>query len=216
MLRSFVQAAILVAVLWLGQHYWPWRELRHGAGVITAPVEPVQTTVAPYSVGAMGEYELTAMAEYAITARVLNTRRYRFEDGHDLAPIDIAVGWGRMSDEAIIDQLDISQSNRFYFYQWEGRPPLPPSEIISHSANMHLIPCNREVERALFALRRGSLVHLEGELVNARSKKGRTWRTSLSRTDTGAGACELMYVDSATLVSLPAESSTASSPLATK
>ena len=34
----------------------------------------------------------------------------------DLAPVDLALGWGRMSDEAILKDIQISQSGRFYFW----------------------------------------------------------------------------------------------------
>ena len=40
---------------------------------------------------------------------------------------------------------------------------------------------------------------LGGELVDAVRPDGFTWRTSLSREDTGAGACELFLVESAEL-----------------
>ena len=37
---------------------------------------------------------------------------------------------------------------------------------------------------------------MTGELVVVSSQGRGEWRSSLSRDDTGAGACELMYVDS--------------------
>ena len=46
----------------------------------------------PYSLGHVGGYDLTAVAEYSLTARVLSTRRYRYEKGCDLAPIDHFLG----------------------------------------------------------------------------------------------------------------------------
>ena len=72
----------------------------------------------------------------------------------------------------------------------------PPDEIVVSSANMHLIPATREVDRTLRNLPVGGLVHLEGALVDA-SKGKWTWRTSRTRTDTGPGACELFYVEQA-------------------
>jgi hypothetical protein len=44
-------------------------------------------------------------------------------------------------------------------------------------------------------LRPGALISAEGWLVDARAPNGAVWRTSLSRADSGAGACELMLVE---------------------
>ncbi len=67
--------------------------------------------------------------------------------------------------------------------------------IASHSANMHLIPANARVEATLRGLRSGNLVTLRGALVRAEGPNGFTWVSSLSRADTGDGACELVWVD---------------------
>ena len=44
-------------------------------------------------------------------------------------------------------------------------------------------------------LRIGTLIHLSGELVEATGPDIGTWRSSLSRTDDGNGACELVLVE---------------------
>jgi hypothetical protein len=41
-----------------------------------------------------------------------------------------------------------------------------------------------------------AVVHLRGTLVDATRDDGAWLRTSLTRTDTGAGACEVMLVES--------------------
>jgi hypothetical protein len=45
------------------------------------------------------------------------------------------------------------------------------------------------------AVRVGNVVRMTGELVEAHRSDGWTWRSSLSREDSGAGACELMLVE---------------------
>ncbi len=45
------------------------------------------------------------------------------------------------------------------------------------------------------SLRTGELIHLSGLLVEATGPEIGTWRSSLSRTDTGNGACELVWVE---------------------
>ena len=187
---------IAILALIAAYRYWPWRDVRYGPGVVAAE-EPVQLDSSEPHFGKVGDYKVTRLAEYTITARVLSSRRYRYGDGHDLVPIDLALGWGRMSDESVLDTLEISQAFRFYFYQWRGHPTIPPEEMATHSANVHIIPAGPEVEHAVFGLPRGAVVRLTGDLVQARDTAGHTWTSSLTRNDTGAGACELMYVRSA-------------------
>ena len=51
-----------------------------------------------------------------------------------------------MSDEAVIDQIEISQSGRWY--RWHSDALLIPKlEIQTHSANMHLIPADGFCEK---------------------------------------------------------------------
>jgi hypothetical protein len=59
---------------------------------------------------------------------------------------------------------------------------------------MHMIPADENVGRALAAVRPGQMVRLQGWLVEARRGDGWTWRSSLTREDSGHGACEVVYV----------------------
>ena len=135
-----------------------------------------------------------ALAEYTVSGRVLSATRYRLGRSADLAPVDLALGWGRMTDPRVIDRLDIHQSGRWYFWRYEGTPPLPVDEIARSSANVHLIPANRAVARALRRADAGQRITLRGYLVELRAADGWHWRSSLRRDDSGDGSCELMYV----------------------
>ncbi len=77
--------------------------------------------------------------------------------------------------------------------------PIPGSEIITHSANMHMIPASDEVEETLLSAIRGDIVDLQGYLVEVHGEKGWKWVSSLRRDDTGDGSCELVYVEKATV-----------------
>lgn len=61
---------------------------------------------------------------------------------------------------------------------------------------MHMIPANDAIEHQLKLIRAGNMVHLKGFLVEVTGKDGFRWKSSLSRTDTGGGACELVRVES--------------------
>ena len=58
-----------------------------------------------------------------------------------------------------------------------------------------LIPADAAVRRALRGVRPGALIQLSGQLVEVHSPKGWTIRSSMTRDDTGAGACEVVWVE---------------------
>lgn len=157
-----------------------------------APLQSdVPTPVRPFRLQAA---TLTPLAGFRIDARVLSRRDYARGRESELSPTDLALGWGRMREDAVLDRLDISQSGRWYFYRWRDAPPLPPGEIVRSSANMHFIPADAIAARELADVREGDRVRVEGWLVEAVAPDGWRWRSSLTRDDSGEGACELVYV----------------------
>ncbi len=144
----------------------------------------------------MDGWKLTAVAEYRLHARVLGTKTYRSGPQSGLVPTDVAVGWQRMSDSAVLDHLSLSMGNRFFFYEWSDTPPISQDEIKISAANNHVIAATDEVRSAIRWLRVGQIVTMKGYLVNATKTGGWTWNSSLKREDTGNGACELFYVES--------------------
>ncbi len=188
MLRAIFTVCMATAIWWL----WSGQDLRHPPG-ITAPTTPAQENIPPKSLGDFRGYQLQAQATFALHARVLHTKHY-WVGGENLVPYDVALGWGRMSDQAVLDRLEIAQSNRFFFYEWSDAPPIPPGEIVRSAANMHIISANGTVAGAVSKLRAGQLVAMRGYLVNVTGPNGFHWNTSMTRDDTGDGACEVFYV----------------------
>ena len=68
-------------------------------------------------------------------------------------------------------------------------------ETNSHVANMHLIPATPEIASQFKMAVHGQIVTMSGYLVRVDAKDGFHWISSMSRTDRGAGACELMWVE---------------------
>ena len=139
-------------------------------------------------------YRILPLQKFDFEARVLGTERYSMDREADLAQVDLALGWGPMADPAVLAKVKISQSGRYYYWhvdEW----PLPRREIEVNSANMHMIPASADVERALNSVKTGQHVRFSGYLVEARAPDGWRWVSSLTREDTGAGACELVWVE---------------------
>jgi len=159
-----------------------------------AAAEPRQWEVESSQPISLGHWTLTPRAHYDITARVLGRENYRFDTLADLSAEDLALGWGPMSDNRVVDHVEIAQSGRFYFWKTASPAGLDPQVIATHSANTHVIPNDGLVARQLASLRVGQVVRLQGDLVDSTREDGRWIRTSLVRTDTGAGACEVLLV----------------------
>ena len=170
---------------------WQSRPLVHAPGILVREA-PRQDAV-PDSVFRFDDYILSRRARFSLRARVLSTERYWLGREADLSPVDLALGWGVMSDEEVLEQIDVTQRGRWYYTRWESALPISEGQVVGHSGNMHMIPSRPGVARRLKSLRPGDVIWLEGFLVDVDHPSGWRWRTSMSRDDSGAGACEIVY-----------------------
>jgi hypothetical protein len=175
-------------------YYWySHRPLTYPPGVLVAD-EPMQINLpADTPPFAQGQFRLKPLAVFSIDARLLHRKSYHYDAQAALVPVDLALGWGPMSDQSVLNRLIITQSARFYWFEYQ-QPPISKDQIVSHSTNIHVIPASTAIAAQCQSLRAGALVHLSGDLVEASGPGISSWRSSLTRTDTGNGACELMWV----------------------
>jgi hypothetical protein len=196
--RAVLFSALAAAGLWQGFNRWQLRPVHPPDGPI-APADPLQTDLEETpAVTTLGRWRLTPRARYDITARILSREDYRFDRLSDLIPEDLALGWGPMSDNRVLSAFEITQGARFY--SWMPKQPdlpIPRQVVIEHSANTHVIPANSATRHQLARLRVGQVVHLTGFLVDGVRDDGAYIRTSMTRKDTGAGACEVVLVEQA-------------------
>jgi hypothetical protein len=169
------------------------RAIDHPPGVLVAE-EPSQSLIqqAPFT---HGEYELTPLADFDLEARVLSVEEYRMDGGARLSPIDFALGWGPMSDSAVLAHFRISQGARF-FTIYPDEQAIDLQTAMLNASNMHLIPADGIIEDRLKRVKPGNIVRLRGQLVSVLGPNNFTWKSSLTRADRGNGACELFYVES--------------------
>jgi hypothetical protein len=157
------------------------------------PDEPLQLDLAGAESLEWQGITLKPRALLGLESRVLGRQPYRFGREAAVSNVDLALGWGRMADPLILSDFSISQSGRFYF--WRARElPIPASEVIRSSANMHMIAANESVRAELRRVRPGDHVRLQGVLVDVHWPDGRYWKTSMTREDSGAGGCEIVWV----------------------
>ena len=167
-------------------------EVSIGPGVFAADM-PVQNNLDSPKQFQKGEYTITELASFEIKAKILGKKNYFTGRESDLSPVDLALGWGRMSDESVLEHFDITQSGRWYRWKTDAFP-IPRREVESSSANMHMIPADSSVKDRIQSTKKGQIIQLRGSLVKVSADDGWYWRSSLTRNDTGDGACEIIWV----------------------
>lgn len=193
MKKLAVVVVILVAAWWL----WPDGK-RYPPGVLVKD-DPQMTLVQngpSWTYRSKDrDYTLTAQAKYSAKARVLSINT---DYGDTLiGPMDITIGWGPMSDQAVLDRLKIWQDNtRHWYVQPRGDWPIPMGEVGGHAVNTHIIPATTQIETDLKGLGKGDLIAIEGQLVNVRRDDGFHWNTSVDPFGFGDHSCKIIWVES--------------------
>lgn len=146
----------------------------------------------------VGEWTVKPICGYRLNARVLDTTTYSGDKMSDLAPIDLAVAWGMMSDSAVLAKFRWEHGDREIRLFSKGELPASADDLCNCVSNIHAIPADENVRHMLLSFGRNSLIKLDGYLVEVSSKtKNAATRSSVWRNDRGNGACEIMYVTSA-------------------
>jgi len=188
---------VMIIAGWKFYHYEGQISLGPGVMVNEVPQQKNITSAVSHSVGA---YTVNEISSFYLKAKVLSKENYSSDRESDLSPTDLALGWGNMSDESVLEKIEISQSRRFYYWRLQSFP-IPRQEIESHSANMHIIPASDLVKSIVGDVRQGDIIEMSGSLVNVISNEDNwTWKSSLTRNDTGKGACELFWVKNISII----------------
>ncbi|MDD5019120.1 MAG: hypothetical protein PHH75_01080 [Candidatus Omnitrophica bacterium] len=173
--------------------------------------DPVQTPLAaslPITFQANGyAYELEPLYRYEINAMLvhkLNYRTFSIYKFDRVFAFDLCMIWGDNLLKKAYQEgtLSFSQDCRFCWAQWRR----PIFFNLNQLSNNHLLIKNKGLERMVGFLVYGDQVKIKGKLVNVRARKLSagsdwdspstvSWKTSTCRTDAGAGACEVIFVE---------------------
>lgn len=192
MRRRLIVALMVIAVLLMAQSLLVDNGVSY-QGSITPPVQielipPEKLSI----VGDEGEVAIRLLAEYKLKGVVKAKKKYN-DYPSQISKYDIAIAWGDLNKEKNDEHIKYTQGSRWYYYNYSGDFPKDGDFIASNSANVHLVHSNQEILDKLKKIRRNDYVSIEGYLIEAIFPNG-PWRSSLSRTDTGNGACEILYV----------------------
>ncbi len=152
------------------------------------------------------DYELEPLFNYQVDGLIVHKTDYRIfsiNKRTSVFPMDLCVIWGENVSSRVFQnkQLKFSQDFRFCMWHWQGDVKVNSDEI----ANVHLIVNDDNLLKKVESLFRGDQIRVKGKLVNVKAKSigkpGKydfdefSMNSSVSRNDTGAGACEILYVE---------------------
>lgn len=152
-------------------------------------------------------YTIVPKATYEISGLVVSRHRgdawfnmYHATDPGNIE--DVCVVWGEVIPNGSYRKVQFSSGEFTCYFGWSGR--LDPPFNVEKVANNHLLPANDYVTLRIRNLRIGDQIRMTGLLVDYTvSTGGRslfTRQTSLTRKDTGNGACETMFVTDVVVV----------------
>lgn len=158
--------------------------------------DEIKTTVDDY------EVIFKVKAAYSISGKVVEKYYYPpFRIANKLARFDIGMIWGPLLSEDLEDQMTFKNTgNRFLRYTYKNSlvQKLGGKEnVVNNISNNHVVHSNDHILKLIRNIKEGDFIRIEGFLVDIHysneTLKGH-WPTSLTRTDHGDGACEVIYV----------------------
>ena len=205
-LQHYLAIALLVCVVGavhLSLREVPLPDVSHLAPAIME-TEPLQemSDGRPFAIVIKGyTYAITPRATYDISGRVVSQHRgdALFNLGHKVDPgniKDVCVVWGDVVTSGAYRKVKFTSGEFTCSFSWSRN--FTPTFNSEKASNNHLIPATAAIDRRIRAIHVGDQIRLTGLLVDYTvTKDGQeifTRHTSLTRSDTGNGACEILYV----------------------
>jgi hypothetical protein len=190
-------AALAIAGFWQRNDLTTTTEFHSG---LSSPPKQVKVTAQPsqtwyedvkYAVQPLYTYELHGLV-VSYRYHGGNSPIHRLSNDH-LNMMDLCVVWG---DTALSPYLRLIQfwSGQFTCnWSWSNRSladVIHPNQI----SNNHLLSTDPEMRKAVKKVRVGDQIRLEGYLAQYSNQFGNTRGTSITREDSGNGACETVWV----------------------
>lgn len=172
---------------------------------VTLPA-PIQTETSrpPFSIMMnKQQYDVTPKFNYELTGVVVS---YNNADGftdiwhHDIWKDfinvrDLCVIWGSNVSTGIYKKVSFTSDTWTCWFSWPERQTTHDFQFTGISNN-HLLVDDNRLKAALLNAEMGDVVHFKGLLVDYKNDANDPVRhTSVTRLDTGNGACEVVYLD---------------------
>lgn len=202
---------ILVAIISLGIYIFTLFNVKKSytyVASLTNISEPIQVETSGSFEEVAHGYNLTytKKANYTITGKVVEKHYYMpYNLINKLCRFDLGIIWGPLLTTDL-DGLMTFKNNgkRFLTYKYSSElvGKLGSKEAVINSlSNNHVIHSSEHVLKLLRNIKKGDYIQIEGYLVDLVYEKNGNkgnWSSSVSRTDHGDGACEIIYVTNVT------------------
>lgn len=171
--RTLLSILLVVA----GVIFYEWmRPVGQPPGVL-AP-DPPAVSAAPQEKPPVFERDghvMTGLARFEAKARLVSIQRYGRDRQAKIAPLDLVLGWGPMSDIGSYRGVDVGQTERQLVFETYD-PKLPRETVAAHLVNLHVVGADADIDARLRELRRGSIIEIAGWLVEVRAGDGWRWK----------------------------------------
>lgn len=205
-MHTLVKYSMIVSLLAAAASWWmkdalpPPTQLK--SDVLEEPQQvrvdrpPINTTVNGV------QYRIQPRYSYDISALVVSVHDsdtwwdYAHKEwGDHINLMDLCVVWGGNAQTGAYKNVSFSNSQWECHMSWssaEGGRGFSTEEV----SNNHMVTDNPAVAKVLRKIRIGDQIHAKGYLVDYTTvERGGTRVSSETRTDTGNGACEVVYVE---------------------
>lgn len=190
---------LLLLVSFVQKDKLPGKKKIH-KGLYKQPIQ-TQTTARPFDTIVGGRaYHITPLYDYELYGLVVSyydstgwwdiTHKFLWKDYINIKDICVVYGYNVITE--------VYKDMRFKSGSWTCWPKTVTEEARSKFfgpclSNNHLVSDKKTVNKKIMKAEKGDQIHLKGYLVTY-SHGGGTRGTSLTREDTGNGACETIYV----------------------
>jgi len=201
---TFNRLLIIFSFIFLLVSFWNRNDLPGNIDYVPAIVnEPVQATTdkRPFDVAYEDvQYHVAPEFEYDIVGMIVsyrhhdnNSRMHRLANDH-LNMLDVCVVWGDNATAAELDKIKFW--NGIFTCNFETRDQAAwESFDVNKISNNHLISDDDYVRDRVRDINIGDQIRVRGYLASYGSPNVQPRGTSTTRTDTGDGACETIYVE---------------------
>jgi hypothetical protein len=195
---------IIVSFACLLISFWNRNELPGNIDYVAAILnEPAQTKTnkRPFSVAYRDvQYHVAPEFEYDIVGMIVsyrhhdnNSRMHRLSNDH-LNMLDVCVVWGENAMGAELGKIDFW--NGIFTCNFQTRDQAAwDSFDVNKISNNHLISDDDYIRDQVRDIKIGDQIRVRGYLTSYASPNVNPRGTSTTRTDTGDGACETIYVE---------------------
>lgn len=208
MKKSAICAAIVLVIIILMFQAYRFATAPKYDSIATKDIDPTADPIQidlenaepiPFKIGDVNA-SLVPKARYEMVGKVCSRNNYTHGWLKDVAPFDLCVMWGRLATENLSGKVKFWQDDMRFsqFYVMPGSP-FDVGYVYSHFSNNHVICHDETLCKAVSRIDKGDIVRVTGYLIYMQGTyKGNevNWNSSLSRNDTGNGACEIIYLSS--------------------